>query len=227
MSRHPLDPHGSGPAELRDRLAAERRGRPFLIFRNGEDRQVIVELAGDRDRLVIGRRSASDVALPWDPEVSRVHAALEAVGRDWVLCDEDLSHNGTWVNGERVRGRRRLRDGDMLAVGETYIAFCAAEAGSSADPTRTAADAGGPVAVTPAQRRVLVALCRPLVRGRYAVPASNQAIAAELTVTVDTVKGTLSRLFDAFGLAGLPQNQKRAALAERVLTTGLVRREEL
>ena len=44
---------------------------------------------------------------------------------------------------------------------------------------------------------------------------------------MDTVKGTLSRLFEAFDLGGVPQNQKRAALARRALETGLVRRDEL
>jgi pSer/pThr/pTyr-binding forkhead associated (FHA) protein len=31
--------------------------------------------------------------------------------------------NGTFVNGERVERRRRLRDGDELRCGETAIAF--------------------------------------------------------------------------------------------------------
>jgi hypothetical protein len=227
VSRHPLDPHGSAPVELRDRLLAERRGRPFLLYRDGRRCQVIVELPAERERLVIGRRSSSDVALAWDPEVSRLHAALERVGRDWVICDEGLSHNGTWVNGERVRGRRTLRHGDMVAVGDTPIAYCAPDAGSSSDPTRTAAEARARLAVSPAQQRVLRALCRPFAGGPYAAPASNQAIADELTVTVDTVKGTLSRLFESFDLAHLAQNQKRAALARLALESGLVRRDEL
>ena len=36
------------------------------------------------------------------------------MGADWVICDDGLSHNGTFVNGERVRGRRRLAAGDVL-----------------------------------------------------------------------------------------------------------------
>jgi pSer/pThr/pTyr-binding forkhead associated (FHA) protein len=224
---HPLDSHRSAPVDLRDRLAAERRGHPFLVYRDGGGRQAILELPAERQRVVIGRRSASDLALAWDPEVSRVHAALDRVGRDWVLGDEGLSHNGTWVNGERVHGRRTLRDGDVVGVGQTQIAYCVPEGGSSADATRTAADPSPRLALTPAQRRVLLALCRPLAGGRYAVPASNRTIAAELTLTVDTVKGTLTRLFEVFQLGDVPQNQKRAALARRALETGLVRRDEL
>ena len=227
MRRHPLDPHGSAPNELRDRLAAERRGNPFLVYRGGDDRQVIVELEPECDRVAIGRRASSDVALGWDPEVSRVHAELERIGRDWVVSDEGLSHNGTWVNGERVHGRRRLRSGDVVAVGETLIAFCTPGSGSAADATRTALQARTAIELTPAQRRVLVALCRPMAAGRYAAPASNRRIADELFLSVDTVKGTLSRLFEAFGVEDVPQNQKRAALATRALESGAVGRDEL
>jgi pSer/pThr/pTyr-binding forkhead associated (FHA) protein len=226
VSRRPLEPHGSAPVELQARLAAERRGQPFLLYSDGEGRQVIVELDGDRDRVAIGRRSSSDVALGWDPEVSRLHAALERIGRDWVLCDEGLSHNGTWVNGKRVQARQRLRGGDVVAVGETLIAFCA-PGGASAEATRTAQQPRAAVDLTPAQLRVLVALCRPLLSGPYSAPASNREIAAELVLAVETVKGTLSRLFEAFGLVDTPQHQKRAALARRAIETGVVRRDEL
>ena len=100
----------------------------------------------DDDRRADGDRPArtNDVALPWDPEVSRVHAELERIGGDWVLCDEGLSHNGTCVNGERVRGRRRLRGGDVVAVGETLIAFCAPGGGSVREPDAHGAPAPAP-----------------------------------------------------------------------------------
>ena len=62
---------------------------------------------------------------------------------------------------------------------------------------------------------MLAALCRPLDGRGYAAPASNQQIADELVLSVETVKGTLTALFERFGLEELPQNQKRAALAVR------------
>ena len=40
--------------------------------------------------------------LDWDSEISRVHAALERIGDDWTVVDDGLSHNGTYLNGERV-----------------------------------------------------------------------------------------------------------------------------
>ena len=48
-------------------------------------------------------------------------------------------------------------------------------------------------------------------------------IAEELFLSVDTVKSTLGRLFELFGLESLPQNQKRAALAAEALARGIVR----
>jgi pSer/pThr/pTyr-binding forkhead associated (FHA) protein len=224
VNRGPLDPHSARPAELATRIQAERRGDPFLLYRDGEDRQVIVELPGDRNRVTIGRRAASDVPLTWDPEVSRLHAELERIGADWVVCDEGLSHNGTFVNNERLHGRRRLRGGDILALGRTTLAFCV-PAHTSPTATRTSRQVAA-VEVSPAQLRVLHALCRPLGEQRYAVPAANRDIAAELVLSVETVKSTLGRLFELFGLETLPQNQKRAALAAEALERGIVRRAD-
>jgi DNA-binding NarL/FixJ family response regulator len=72
----------------------------------------------------------------------------------------------------------------------------------------------------------LVALCRPLLDHRP--PASNREIAAELVVSIDTVKGTLSRLFELFAVGpDVPQNQKRALLAQHAVQAGAVRDEDL
>src|SRR5438093_13119944 len=105
MSSEPLGPESATPGEVRDRVVAERRGHPFLLYRDGAGEQVVLELAGDHERLTIGRRTTSDVPLPWDGEVSRVHAELTRIGGDWIVCDEGVSHNGTFVNGEQIRGR--------------------------------------------------------------------------------------------------------------------------
>jgi pSer/pThr/pTyr-binding forkhead associated (FHA) protein len=223
--RSPLEPHAATPRELQSRIEAERRGSPFVVYRGEGGRQAIVSL-DELDRLTIGRRPGNEIALEWDSEVSRVHAALERVGADWVVVDDGLSRNGTWVNGERVTGRRRLRDGDVIAVGATALAFVApSEAGSQPTATAAGPHAGG--VLTPAQRRVLVALCRPFRDDRFAVPATNRQIADELVISVDAVKSTLRALFSAFGLEALPQNRKRAVLAQTVMRSGVVARRDL
>ena len=81
--------------------------------------------------------------------------------------------------------------------------------------------------LTDIQRRVLLALCRPYSAGDFATPATNQQIAAELFLSVDAIKMHLRTLFGKFGLGDLPQNQKRARLAETALQTGTISRHEL
>jgi pSer/pThr/pTyr-binding forkhead associated (FHA) protein len=220
----PLDRWESTASELQERLDAERRGVALLIFRDEAHQQVIVELAGDR--LTIGRRDDNDVSLSWDKEVSRLHAQIEQIKGEWCLVDEGLSRNGSFVNGERVTGRRRLRDGDRLCFGSTIAAY-RAPAGADFDSTVGPAPELDPVSLSEMQRKVLVALSRPLADSAFATPATNQAIADELFLSVDSVKAHLRVLFERFGLSELPQNEKRARLAATVLVRGIVKPREL
>jgi hypothetical protein len=227
VSESPLDPHLSSPEELRARIAAEQRGAPFLAYRTDATDQVLLDLGAAADRVTIGRRATNDVPLEWDSRVSRVHAALERVGDDWAVMDDGLSHNGTWVNGERLTGRRRLCDGDTISVGATQLVFRSPRGSSASRPTVSAVGPHLGELLTPAQRRVLIALCRPFKDAHYGTPATNQRIAEELVVSVDTVKGTLRALFEAFGIDDLPQNEKRASLALQALRTGVVSPRDL
>jgi pSer/pThr/pTyr-binding forkhead associated (FHA) protein len=213
--------HTSTPAELEARLRAEREGRPFLLYRDGDGRQVVAVL-DPATRVTIGRRPDNDIPLQWDAEVSRVHAQLEPVHSDWALIDDGLSRNGSYVNGERITGRRRLQDGDRLCFGETQLLVRApAHAGSLS--TAVVGLRQGTIPLTPVQRRVVVALCRPLQDSAYATPATNRAIADEVHLSVDAVKAHLRVVFERLGLDELPQNQKRARLAAVALVNGLVR----
>jgi pSer/pThr/pTyr-binding forkhead associated (FHA) protein len=214
--------HTSTPRELQHRLEVERHGIPFLCFRDGHGEQVILVLDPRQAPLTIGRRPDCDLALAWDPEVSRVHAQLERVGGEWAVVDDGLSRNGSWLNGERVAGRRRLRDGDRLCFGDVEIEYRAPEATGLASTASVATETQAPP-LTPAQHRVLVSLCRPLRDSAYATPATNREISAELFLSVDAVKAHLRVLFERFDLEALPQNQKRARLAALALVNGLVR----
>src|SRR5215217_2980287 len=107
--------------EVAERLEVERRGLPFLLFRDDAVAQRIVALEGTAAS--IGRQPSSDVPLTWDSEVSRVHATLEPVGQEWTIADEHLSRNGSYVNGRRLAGRRRLADGDLISVGHTLLVY--------------------------------------------------------------------------------------------------------
>ena len=70
-------------------------------------------------------------------------------------------------------------------------------------------------------------LCRPLAAADSAAPATNEQIAAGLVLSLSAVKGHLRVLFTRFGLEEAPQNQKRLLLAERALSSGAVRTDEL
>jgi DNA-binding NarL/FixJ family response regulator len=74
----------------------------------------------------------------------------------------------------------------------------------------------------------LVALCRPYKGGgKFATPATNQEIGAELHLSVDAVKTHMRALFEKLGVGDLPQNQKRVALVERAMNAGVVTQRDL
>jgi hypothetical protein len=73
----------------------------------------------------IGRSEESDIFLV-DPSVSRNHAKLQIDGESVIV--EDLgSTNGTFVNGERITGTRRIVSGDALTFGNTQMRLEARE----------------------------------------------------------------------------------------------------
>jgi hypothetical protein len=112
-------------------------------------------------------------------------------------------------------------------LGGTVLTFCGPPQTASqqtlvGDSLPTTARLTGP------QRSVLLALCRPYKRGRaYATPATNQQIAEQLCLSLDAVKTHLRVLFHKFGIEHLPQNQKRARLAEMALEFGIITENEL
>ncbi len=72
--------------------------------------------------LTFGRAGDNAAVLSGDDFASSHHARVETQ-RDgiWIL---DLgSTNGTWVNGERMDGRRKLREGDRVKIGQTELRF--------------------------------------------------------------------------------------------------------
>jgi pSer/pThr/pTyr-binding forkhead associated (FHA) protein len=220
---HPREgPRPVTTAESRAVFQAERDGLPFLVFRDLDGEQQLLRLLPERATLAIGRNPAADVCLGWDDEVSGLHAQLEQAAGEYALVDDGLSRNGSFVNGERVHGRRRLRDGDMLRLGRTVVLFRNPET-AARDVTRFAEKVLTSAELSAQQRKVLVALCRPFRDGSvFATPPTNQQIADELFLSVDAVKVHLRALFQKFDVGDLPQNQKRLALVQRALQSGLV-----
>lgn len=91
---------------------------------------------GDDLILNIGRREGCDIHLPFDNQVSRLHARLgcistavtasESVSEPFVLSFwlEDMrSRNGTFIEREKdpLRGRTSLRPGTLFRIGRTWL----------------------------------------------------------------------------------------------------------
>ncbi len=224
------EPRQTSAPELKAQIEAERDGRPFLVYRDGEGEQRILVVEDGTKELWVGRGEAASLRLEWDAEVSALHAQIEVVGGECTLLDDGLSRNGSFVGEERVHGRRRLRDGETLRFGRTRVLYRRPGEGGTSAPEATVIATETPLGATisPGQRRVLVALCRPFKDGSaFATPPTNQAIAAELQLSVDAIKTHMRALFEKLELEDLPQNRKRVALAQKALQTGVIVPREL
>ncbi len=179
-----------------------------------------VELAADRS--TIGKAAENDLALTDDATASHLHAVLERFPAGWCVTDLGSS-NGTWVNGERIWASRRLRSGDEIRIGQTRLLFR-----DPLTPVAAATEAEiGPPTLTPRERDVLLALCRPLLaRDMFTEPAGTRAIAEELVITQAAVKQHLANLYDKFGVEA-EHAHRRARLANEALRRGAVSLTEL
>lgn len=224
MSRSPKPERGIEHQEV---LVFDREGLPALLIRTPDEDLVVLALTEEKPTVTLGRHSKSTITVDWDPAVSRTHAFIECLGRSWYVVDDGVSQNGTHVNGERIDGRHRLVDGDVIRVGATLVGF-RHKHGASGASTARAVDAIAPAQLTPMQMKVLRELCRPYRHGiSFDAPATNRQIADELHLSLEAVKTHMRGLFERFDVGALAQNQKRARLVELAFTSGLVREREL
>ncbi|HEX7843361.1 MAG TPA: sigma 54-interacting transcriptional regulator [Kofleriaceae bacterium] len=147
----------AAPDSTEDDTLRERRvaipARPYLFVvlhcdrpLAGSSRHDLAELDAVRigrgvaraaERRPDGARQRLDLRFPGST-LSTVHARLERSEVGWTVVDEG-SKNGTFVNGERV-ARAALRDGDVLEIGGTLIAYRAALPPASAEHVGGAPD---------------------------------------------------------------------------------------
>src|SRR5215217_6403174 len=213
-------------AEHEARLAAERLGLPFLVYRDGEGRQRLHPLERGRRSVTIGRRDEADISLPWDPECSRLHAELELRAGEWTISDDGLSQNGTWVNELRLIGRRRLSDGDDVRVGRTHVIF-ANPSGIGIGPTLVPGELSATPRFSEQQQRILRGLCRPLMGDDEGIcPSTDEEIGRSTGIPAETVTVELDHLTRALGLHELPRAERRRELALLALRSGLVAAED-
>jgi hypothetical protein len=192
-----------------------------LTYRHPEGSWRVVPLP-QSGTFTIGRRDEADVSLPWDPEVSRLHAELSVHAGEWTVSDDGWSQNGTWVNGIRLAGRRRLADGDLIGVGRTVLTFRGGSR-SGPGPTMLPGELGAAPAFSEQQQRILRALCAPLLGdGEGVLPASDAEVAVVTGIPIEQVEAELEHLAQLFGFEDLPVNVRRAEVALLALRSGLV-----
>jgi hypothetical protein len=209
------------PGEQDERSAAEATGLPFVSYRDEQGRWVVrsLPLVGT---LTVGRSKEADISLPWDPEVSRLHAELSLRAGEWTVCDDGWSQNGTWVNELRLVGRRRLHDADTVRVGRTELTF-RRPVGTVSIPTLVPGELSATPAFSEQQQRILHVLCRPLFGDGDGINPSPDAEIAEVTgIPLRQVVTELEHLARALGLEDMPHDDRRAEIALLAMRSGLV-----
>ena len=119
----------------------------LLVRSNSEEapRGYVFPMKG---RVVLGRSPESAVPLE-GTSISREHLVLELVG-DTVYAT-DLSNNGTWVNGNRLRREERIQlsSGDSMELPDYQISFRIQEKAGTPAPTPERIQAGTVSVVVP------------------------------------------------------------------------------
>lgn len=134
----------------------------------------------------IGRTSDNDIQLD-NLGVSRSHARIAVAGGVHVL-EELGAKNGTWVNGERLRDRRGLNDGDRIAIAKFLLIYRGAHARSGAlrpRDERLHARAGETAVIPPsseARERSGALIAHVELPGAEGEPPRRHIIARDLTL---------------------------------------------
>jgi DNA-binding CsgD family transcriptional regulator len=179
------------PKTERERWEAEQFARQhpaYLTYRDGSGVLMRHPLTGDGD-VVVGTAAECAIAIGWDRYMSRRHFVLRPVGGRWQL--HDVSTNGTKVNGQAVR-MHNLLPADRIDVGERVgLRFSASDAGPRTPFLRPRT---GSNPLTPREQAVLQALAMHSGRGPASPTASNEEIARQLGIHVETVRSHLKHI---------------------------------
>ena len=92
----------------------------YLVIREGTKWTDVFRLTPGRT-VTIGRGSTNEIVIK-DERCSRNHAEVRAGPTAYIIVDLG-STNGTMVNGIKITGEQRLRDGDIISFGSTHVRF--------------------------------------------------------------------------------------------------------
>jgi pSer/pThr/pTyr-binding forkhead associated (FHA) protein len=92
---------------------------PRLVVLSGPESSTELPMLSSERVYRVGRSEECDLVLH-DEDVSREHAAFER-GPNGIIVRDLGSKNGIEVAGQPISGERRLRDGEIVRVGETRL----------------------------------------------------------------------------------------------------------
>jgi predicted component of type VI protein secretion system len=173
------------------------------------------------ERTMVGRDPEADVCID-DEAVSWHHLEVEV--RGGILMGTDLdSRNGTALNGEPLDRPRRLRDGDVLTVGEYRLEISAPVSGRAG---ATVAASEPSVALSEEERATAAALVAPYrSEGAFAGrPATRAELAEALHVSERTAQRRLDALAAKLDIPGDAGRERPRLIAARIIELGLDRR---
>ena len=84
----------------------------------------------EKNRTTLGRKPKNDIVFD-NIVVSGEHCAFELKGLADVYVEDMGSTNGTYINGQMLKAKRLLQDGDTISIGNFRIQFIAS---SQLDP---------------------------------------------------------------------------------------------
>jgi putative peptide zinc metalloprotease protein len=159
------------------------------------------------DAITIGRAPGNTLQLD-DPSVSRHHARITpGDSADLPLLEDAGSSYGTWLDGQRLNGVERLRDGSRIRLGDQELLL--ERRRSSSEAARTIVVPPGDSLIIPASGGTDLAPAaaslgeRPRLRSGYALKRLDAAEGPRRWVLKDLRNGKLVSLAD--GDAGLLQ----------------------
>jgi pSer/pThr/pTyr-binding forkhead associated (FHA) protein len=85
-----------------------------LIIEDDEGRKTVVQMV--RDEITIGRQDGNTIRLT-ERNVSRRHARLLKQNGN-VLIEDLGSYNGVRVNGDKISGPTKIKEGDLVEIGD-------------------------------------------------------------------------------------------------------------
>jgi predicted component of type VI protein secretion system len=171
-------------------------------------------------RMTVGRDPEADVCID-DEAVSWNHLEIESRGGVLMATDLD-SRNGTALNGEPLDRPRRLRDGDVLTVGDYRLEVSDPVPGRAG---ATVAASEPSVELSEEERATAAALVAPYrSAGAFAGrPATRAEIAEALHVSERTAQRRLDALAAKLDVPGGAGRDRPRLIAARVIELGLDR----